>query len=152
MWRSVGLALVFGLLALLPRAVGLAEDTGVVVATITVARDISIELSVPERKVMAGNPFHVEARITSPEGASGELSLRHPHTILLRDAGPTPIDVRPGKTTVVRWSVCSETAGMHVILASFESVEGAILDSNAELVDITGKKKTAQCPRPWRSG
>lgn len=148
MWRAAGLALLAGTL-LVPLAAARADDRGVVSATVTVSGDVSIELSVPGRKIPAGNPFQVEARLTATPGTSGTIELRYPDTILLRDEPSQEVPLKPGKATVIRWSACSVTPGMHVVMASFEGVAGVTVDSEAEVIEITGKKK-AHCPGSWR--
>ncbi|MGH2610296.1 MAG: hypothetical protein ACRDHF_14535 [Tepidiformaceae bacterium] len=149
MWRAVSLALSLAWLALLPQDMASAGDNGVVTATVTVAADVWVEVVVPERKVKAGNPFQVEARIYAEEGGTGSIALRHPGTLFVRGGDtPLPVVIRPGTPTVVRWSACAETAGRHVLMASFEGA-GGVIESNAEVVEVAGKKKVA-CPPPWQ--
>jgi hypothetical protein len=147
MWRAAVLVLVLGLPALLPQRPTSAQDAGVVTATVTVAGVGTIELVIPDRKVRAGNPFQLEARIYVQQQQTGRVTLHHPEALLLRTDGSTPVLVQPEKATVVRWSACSETAGQHVLMASFEGA-ALLIESNAEVRD-RGKQK-ATCAQPWR--
>ena len=148
MWRAAGLALLAGTL-LVPLAAARADDRGVVTASVSVAGHVSIELLVPDRKIHAGNPFQVEARLIATPGTSGAIELHYPETILLRDGPSQEVPLKPGQTTVVRWSACSATPGMHVIMASFEGAAGVTVDSPAAVVQVTGKKNES-CPDPWQ--
>jgi hypothetical protein len=148
MWRTASLA-VLALLLAVPLAAVRADDTGTVKATVTVPGDIAIEVSVPDRKIQAGNPFQIEARMNAASGASGNVELRYPDTILVRDGSLQLVTLKPGKSTTVRWSACSETPGLYVVMASFEGADGFVADSEAAVVEVTAKKK-ASCPKPWQ--
>lgn len=148
MWRAAALALLAAGLTLAPESEATADGTGVVSATVTVAGELTIEVVVPDRKVQTGNPFHVEARITAAQAGIGVVAVRHPDGLLLRGPDSVLVTLRPGRATVVRWSACAETPGLHVLMASFEGAPGHV-ESHAEVVEITGKKRNA-CPEPWQ--
>ncbi len=148
MWRVAGLATVTGCAILLSRGIADAGDTGVVTATVVVAGDLSVELRVPERKVKAGNPFQLEARVSASNATAGQLTLHHPYELRVRGGDSVTVTLRPGHSRTIRWSVCAEPAGQHVVMASFVG-GGMVGESIAEVVEIEGGRKAA-CPRPWR--
>lgn len=120
-------------------------DTGVVVATVTVAEDASLTLRVSKGRLAAGIPFHIDAEFKGAIDGSGRVRL-HVSPALLMKNSPAQ-DVRNHQKKA-RWSLCSDRPDTYVVMASLEWPDGRRLESEAIVVHIAPSKKSA-CPKPW---
>lgn len=119
-------------------------DTGVVVATVTVATDASVALQVSNGRLATGIPFHIDARISGAVDGATHVRLHASPALLVK--GSLSQDLGPhGKP---RWALCSDLPGAYIVMASLEWPDGRRIESEAVVVHVAPSKKTA-CPRPW---
>lgn len=132
-------------LALLLPASPTPADTGTVVATVTVASDASLALSVSPGRLAAGIPFHVDAELDGTLDSGATVRL-HSSPSLLAKSGNAQAPSANKKH--FRWALCSDRPDSYVVLASIEWPDGRRVESDAVVIQVAPSKKTA-CPKPW---